>query len=130
MVNADEMRLLVSVNGGTVQVCVDAASSPRELKRLLPCSARDCYLTAGGKPLRERGANGGRCPTLGEQLARAGTQSIVVHPRQRGGCFIFSLTILTVIILAVIFSLCTCGTSLIVIPFLLPLLFVLPCCCL
>merc|ERR1719291_291717 len=48
----------------------------------------------------------------------------------RGGCFFFSICIILLIILAVCCVPFSCGTSLMVIPFLLPPLFILPCCCL
>ena len=47
--------------------------------------------------------------------------------RLRGGCWIFSITILIIILCAIILSFCTCGCSLTIIPFLMPLLFILPC---
>lgn len=53
-----------------------------------------------------------------------------VWPRQRGGCFMVSLSILGVIMTALVGSTCTCGLSLFIIPVLLPLLFILPLCCL
>mmetsp|Transcript_37907 Transcript_37907/g.96917 ORF Transcript_37907/g.96917 Transcript_37907/m.96917 type:complete len:123 (-) Transcript_37907:68-436(-) len=48
----------------------------------------------------------------------------------RGGCWIFSISILIIIFFAIILSFCTCGLSLTVIPFLVPFLFILPCLCL
>merc|ERR1711920_941389 len=48
----------------------------------------------------------------------------------RGGCFFFSICIICLIILALCCVPFSCGTSLLVIPFLLPPLFILPCCCL
>jgi hypothetical protein len=56
--------------------------------------------------------------------------TISVSYRKRGGCFMVSLSILTVICAAVIGSPCTCGFSLFIVPLLLPLLFVLPLFCL
>mmetsp|Transcript_26953 Transcript_26953/g.38658 ORF Transcript_26953/g.38658 Transcript_26953/m.38658 type:complete len:146 (+) Transcript_26953:65-502(+) len=56
--------------------------------------------------------------------------TIFVSARTRGGCFMVSFSILCIIVLACIMSVCTCGCSLCIIPFLLPLLFVLPLFCL
>ena len=56
--------------------------------------------------------------------------TVHVSTKHRGGCFMISFTVLCLIITAVIGSTCTCGISLIAVPFLLPLLFVLPLFCL
>ena len=58
------------------------------------------------------------------------TTTIHCHYRNPGGCFIFSLSILTIIFFATIGSVCTCGLSLFIIPLLVPFLFILPCFCL
>lgn len=50
--------------------------------------------------------------------------------RLRGGCFMVSATVLGMIMTAILSSFCTCGLSLIAVPFLLPLLFILPFFCL
>eukprot|EP00747_Dinoflagellata_sp_TGD_P109338 gnl/TRDRNA2_/TRDRNA2_170644_c0_seq6.p1 gnl/TRDRNA2_/TRDRNA2_170644_c0~~gnl/TRDRNA2_/TRDRNA2_170644_c0_seq6.p1 ORF type:complete len:123 (+),score=26.51 gnl/TRDRNA2_/TRDRNA2_170644_c0_seq6:129-497(+) len=51
--------------------------------------------------------------------------------RLRGGCcWIFSIMILMLIATLMCMVPCTCGTSALVIPFLLPPLFILPCFCL
>jgi hypothetical protein len=50
--------------------------------------------------------------------------------RQRGGCFMVSFTILCIIMASIVGSFCTCGLSLLIVPVLLPLLFILPWCCL
>jgi hypothetical protein len=57
---------------------------------------------------------------------------ITMHVSMRlyGGCFMISASVLGLIITAIIGSTCTCGLSLIAVPFLLPLLFVLPFFCL
>jgi len=59
-------------------------------------------------------------------------EGMTIHafPRQRGGCFMVSLSIIFIIICALVGSTCTCGMSLVVVPFLMPLLFVLPLFCL
>mmetsp|Transcript_20776 Transcript_20776/g.57442 ORF Transcript_20776/g.57442 Transcript_20776/m.57442 type:complete len:166 (+) Transcript_20776:96-593(+) len=59
-----------------------------------------------------------------------GHATIQVSLRQRGGCFLISAFVLFLIMSACVGSLCTCGCSLLVIPFLLPLLFILPLFCL
>merc|ERR1712232_223069 len=53
-----------------------------------------------------------------------------LHMCMRGGCFMFSIALICLIILALCCVPFSCGTSLLVIPFLLPPLFILPCCCL
>jgi hypothetical protein len=47
-----------------------------------------------------------------------------------GGCFLISFSVLLMIIGAVMMSFCTCGASLIFVPLLAPLLFILPFFCL
>ena len=56
--------------------------------------------------------------------------TVTVHPRLRGGCFMVSASVLAMLCAAVVGSSCTCGVSLVAVPFLLPLLFVLPFFCL
>lgn len=56
--------------------------------------------------------------------------TIFVQFRNRGGCFMVSLTLTMIIFLLIISSTCTCGTSLLLVPLLLPFLFVLPLFCL
>jgi len=126
------LELFVRAGGRTSVVEVPAAAPASALRKALAFQGveGDYFLAAGGKPLRERGANGRAAPSLGDQIAAAGTRQVTATPRRRGGCFIFSLTILTIILLAFMMSICTCGTSLLIIPFLLPFLFILPCCCL
>jgi hypothetical protein len=58
------------------------------------------------------------------------TPTIHVAVRLHGGCFMVSATVFGLIITAIIGSTCTCGLSLIAVPFLLPLLFILPFFCL
>jgi Ubiquitin family len=55
---------------------------------------------------------------------------VQVSLRLAGGCFMVSATVFCMLCTAVIGSTCTCGLSLIAVPFLLPLLFVLPLFCL
>ena len=56
--------------------------------------------------------------------------TIHVSVRLNGGCFMVSATVLGMIMTAIVGSTCTCGLSLIAVPFLLPLLFILPFFCL
>eukprot|EP00934_Nitzschia_sp_Nitz4_P007983 Nitzschia sp. Nitz4//scaffold7_size249615//2602//3136//NITZ4_001132-RA/size249615-augustus-gene-0.0-mRNA-1//1//CDS//3329558307//7973//frame0 len=56
--------------------------------------------------------------------------TIFVHYRNPGGCFFFSFLILMTIIMAILASVCTCGSSLLIVPLLLPFLFILPLFCL
>lgn len=84
-------------------------------------SKKNFYFTSQGKPLNEH--------TLPVLAWQDGT-TIFVQYRNRGGCFLFSFIILTIILIAVISSVCTCGLSLMVVPVLLPLLFILPLFCL
>lgn len=58
------------------------------------------------------------------------TPTIHVSVRMKGGCFMVSATVLAMIMTAIVGSTCTCGLSLIAVPFLLPLLFILPFFCL
>ena len=56
--------------------------------------------------------------------------TVLVSYRNRGGCFMVSFSILLMIGAALVGSFCTCGLSLCVVPFLVPLLFILPLFCL
>lgn len=60
----------------------------------------------------------------------ASQMDVQVWTRQRGGCFMISCSILGIILAAIVGSTCTCGLSLLIVPVLLPLLFILPLCCL
>ena len=91
------------------------------LSKRTGCS-RDSYLVSGTKPLRPCS------PVLSADVCRGETLTLL--ERRRGGCFIFSIIIFCTIIFACMCSVFTFGFSLCVIPFLLPLLFILPCFCL
>jgi hypothetical protein len=56
--------------------------------------------------------------------------TVEVGIRQRGGCFIVTFTILTILFIATMCAPFTCGTSLLLYVFLLPPVFVLPFFCL
>jgi len=83
-------------------------------------SRQDFFFECQSKPLNER--------TFNLLTWKDGT-TIFVQSRQKGGCFIFSFTILCIIFMAIIGSFCTCGSSLLIIPILLPFLFILPLFC-
>lgn len=61
---------------------------------------------------------------------RTTSPTVHVSVQMRGGCFMVSATVLGLIMTAIVGSTCTCGLSLIAVPFLLPLLFILPFFCL
>ena len=82
----------------------------------------DQYLTYQSKPLADS-------LTIGDYGIQHG-DTLFVADRQRGGCFMVSLSILFTIFLAILMSFCTCGLSLTIVPFLIPLLAVLPLFCL
>jgi hypothetical protein len=75
-----------------------------------------------------------RSKILNESTCRALTLNdgvtVFVQYRNRGGCFIVSFTLLMIIIMAIVGSCCTCGSSLLIVPILLPFLFILPLFCL
>jgi hypothetical protein len=80
----------------------------------------DIYFSSNGKPLVDQAKLSDY--HLGSTIHVAG--------RVRGGCFMLSATVFAIICCACLSSLCTCGLSLVVVPFLLPLLFILPLFCL
>lgn len=83
----------------------------------------DLVFIYNGKPLDDDGC-------LADY--RHHNNDVVVHVSMRlhGGCFMVSATVFCMLCTAVIGSTCTCGLSLVAVPFLLPLLFVLPLFCL
>jgi hypothetical protein len=89
-------------------------------------AARDLFFIWNGKPLDD-------AALLSDYMVGArsnSTTTIQVSYRNRGGCFMVSFSILCIICASLIGSFCTCGLSLLVVPVLLPLLFVLPLFCL
>jgi hypothetical protein len=66
---------------------------------------------------------------LGSSSVRS-VATVHVSLRLKGGCFMVSASVFCLLCTAVIGSTCTCGASLVAVPFLLPLLFVLPFFCL
>jgi len=86
--------------------------------------ASDLYLIHNGKPLDDDAL------WMDYYFLRSNNGTVSVQPRVRGGCFMISASVLAMLCTAVVGSTCTCGLSLIAVPFLLPLLFVLPLFCL
>ena len=80
------------------------------------------YMVANGKVLDSFG-------TLQDYGLSEGSL-VDVSRRQRGGCFVVSFSILIVMFVSLLFSFCTCGVSLAIIPILMPFLFILPLFCL
>jgi hypothetical protein len=77
------------------------------------------FFEFGGKPLSH------------DNTVSIGNGSTVfVQYRLRGGCFMISITVLMTIFVLILSSTCTCGASLLLVPLLLPFLFVLPLFCL
>lgn len=91
----------------------------------LGCTANDIFFVWNGKPLDDQAL---LCDYIGKR--NNNNSMIIVGYRNRGGCFLVSFSILCIIILSIIGSFCTCGLSLLIVPVLLPLLFVLPLFCL
>lgn len=97
--------------------------------------ASDLYLMHGGKPLDDDAfwSDYHGFAVVANNKGSSGNHhctTVTVQPRVRGGCFMVSASVLAMLCTAVVGSTCTCGVSLIAVPFLLPLLFVLPLFCL
>ena len=92
------------------------------MPKLLPS---DLYLVHNGKPLDDDAV----WMDYGIRSSNK-NYTVSVQTRVRGGCFMISASVLCLLCTAVVGSPCTCGVSLIAVPFLLPLLFVLPLFCL
>jgi hypothetical protein len=89
-------------------------------KSEIPFKTSDLFLIWNGKSIAQPGV----VSTLREG------STVLVSYRNQGGCFLVSFSILMMIGVALVTSFCTCGLSLCVIPFLVPLLFILPLFCL
>jgi hypothetical protein len=85
-------------------------------------SSRELFVVSHGKVLSDD------C-VLADYFLKEGA-TLFISQRARGGCFMISLSILMIMLLSLIGSTCTCGLSLVVIPFLMPFLFILPLFCL
>jgi hypothetical protein len=112
-------------NGKTILVSRDDCLSVIQRKVFMESGVRSCYqvLHCNTKPLfdAELSLN---------DYGITENATIFVSSRTKGGCFMVSFSILIVIAIAFLMSLCTCGLSLCVVPFLLPLLCILPLFCL
>ena len=88
-------------------------------------ASKDLFLVWNGKPLDDD-------LTLADYniSCKGGHVTVFCHQRQRGGCFAVSFSVFMVIVASILGSTVTCGTSLLLVPLLLPLLVVLPFCCL
>jgi len=82
----------------------------------------DVLLVWNGKPLDEK--------LLLSEYGVPSDSTVHVSAKNRGGCFMVSFSIICTIIAAIIGSTCTCGLSLLIVPLLMPLLFILPFFCL
>ncbi|GKY98321.1 hypothetical protein MPSEU_000789700 [Mayamaea pseudoterrestris] len=82
-------------------------------------ASQDLVFVCNGKPLNEH--------FLLADYQLPPNVTIHVSYRNKGGCFLVSLSVLTIIFWSIIGSPCTCGLSLLLVPLLLPLLFILPC---
>jgi hypothetical protein len=92
--------------------------------------AHDLSFMYRGKPLEDDMPFCAYYNTGGANTFSTVPPTIHVSVRLQGGCFMVSATVLGMIMTAIIGSTCTCGLSLIAVPFLLPLLFILPFFCL
>jgi len=116
-------------NGKTVNLTVHGDESIFSVRRKVSQKhphnmlySSDQYLTYQSKPLTES-------LTVADYGIQQGS-TLFASERRRGGCFMISLSIIFTIFCAIAMSLCTCGLSLTIIPFLLPLLCILPLFCL
>ncbi|CAB9517511.1 expressed unknown protein [Seminavis robusta] len=103
---------------------LDGKSDGRTTRTSFVLASRDMFLVWNGKPLEED------CTLADYNITSKGHTTIFCHQRQPGGCFAVSFSIFMVIVAAVLGSSVTCGASLILVPLLLPLLVILPFCCL
>lgn len=87
-------------------------------------ATRDLFLVWNGKPLNDE------CVLADYNMTTKSHATIFCQRRERGGCFAVSFSVLMVIVACILGSTVTCGTSLLLVPLLLPLLVVLPFCCL
>ena len=87
-------------------------------------ASKDMFLVWNGKPLDDDSV------LADYHMTTQSHATVFCHHRQRGGCFAVSFSVLMVIIASILGSTLTCGASLVMVPLLLPLLLVLPLCCL
>lgn len=96
-------------------------------KVLRPDNFLEDYLCYGNNKC---GSNHQRLDSSCQSLSLSPPITIHASHELQGGCFIISFTILLTIFGCIFMSVFTCGLSLFVIPFLCPLLFILPLFCL
>ena len=87
-------------------------------------ATKDMFLLWNGRPLDDD------CVLADYHMTTKSMATVFCHQRKRGGCFAVSASVLVVIFASILGSTVTCGASLIMVPLLLPLLLVLPLCCL
>jgi hypothetical protein len=92
--------------------------------------SQDLSFIYRGKPLEDDMPFQTYCNNQSTSSSSSVPPTIHVSVRLYGGCFMVSATVLGMIMTAIVGSTCTCGLSLIAVPFLLPLLFILPFFCL
>ena len=88
---------------------------------MLAVNNDDIFLTHAGKVWRDDGRLADYASGCSHSSMMVPVLLLQATRRQKGGCFMVSLSILAIIIAACVGSLCTCGCSLIIVPFLLPL---------
>lgn len=112
-------------HGKTIVVSRDDCLSAIQRKVFMESGVRSCYqvLHCNAKPLFD-------AELSLKDYGITENATVIVSSRTKGGCFMISFSILIVIAIAFLMSLCTCGLSLCIVPFLLPLLCILPLFCL
>ena len=105
---------------------VDLAAAGEEEPSFVMAFPQDFFLIWNGRPLDDD------CVLADYHMTpqNSSCSTIFCHQRKRGGCFAISASVLMVIFASILGSTVTCGASLIMVPLLLPLLLVLPLCCL
>eukprot|EP00975_Prorocentrum_lima_P055123 11555684-Prorocentrum_lima.AAC.1 len=73
------MQLFVRHAGATELVKLPFDCQAAALRTAMGMDGAGVYFLAGGKPIREKGRNGQRAPTLAEQLSNAQTFQITVR---------------------------------------------------
>jgi hypothetical protein len=86
--------------------------------------SKDIFLVWNGKPLDDDSV------LADYNYSPKGHSTIFCQKRERGGCFAVSFSVFTLIVASILGSTVTCGATLFMVPLLLPLLVVLPFCCL
>ena len=102
------------------------------LRHFLVIAKHDVFLQCNGKPLstHKNISNQAQNSLSLNHVGITNNATIFVSRCCYGGCFSVSFSILIVIFVSFLLSGVTCGVSLCVVPFLIPLLFILPIFCL